>query len=220
MSGSDLDSIYRNRFAGREAGKDAVWRQLAGYLQRYVPRDGRVLDVACDRGYFIRHIAAAERWASDVRDVADALGPEVRFVRADGLELADRLPAASFDAVFLSNYLEHLPTGDAVVEQLRIVFRLLAPGGRVIVLQPNIRLTGAAYWDYIDHRVALTERSLEEAALAAGLETEALVKRFLPYTTRSSLPQRPLLVRAYLALPARLRPLAGQTLYVGRRPRS
>ena len=42
----------------------------------------------------------------------------------------------------------------------------------MIVLQPNIRLVGPRYWDFIDHRVALTERSLLEAAELAGLRTD------------------------------------------------
>ena len=55
---------------------------------------------------------------------------------------------------------------------MRAVARLLKPGGRVMVLQPNIRLTGPAYWDFIDHKVALTEKSLVEAAeLAASTRT-------------------------------------------------
>ena len=72
----------------------------------------------------------------------------------------------------MSNYLEHLPSGDAVIAQLEVARRLLKPGGRVLVLQPNIRLVGAAYWDFIDHKVALTEKSLVEAGELAGLETE------------------------------------------------
>ena len=47
---------------------------------------------------------------------------------------------------------------------------------------------------------------------------EALVTRFLPYTTKSRLPQHPALVRAYLAFPPAWRLLGKQTLYVGERP--
>jgi len=98
---------------------------------------------------------------------------------------------------------------------LRVVRSLLRPGGRVIVLQPNIRLVGPRYWDFIDHKVALTERSLLEAAELADIRTVDLVTRFIPYSTKGRLPTDRRLVRAYL----RLRPawwlLGRQTLFVG-----
>jgi hypothetical protein len=87
----------------------------------------------------------------------------------------------------------------------------------VVILQPNIRLAGAAYWDFIDHRTPLTERSLAEAAEIAGFRTVAVITRFLPYTTKSRLPSHPLLVRGYLAFPPVWRLLGRQTLYVGER---
>jgi len=213
----ELDRVYTNRFADRDArAKDRLWVEIGRYLQRYVDPDAPVLDIGCDRGYFIRNVHGSEKWASDLRDVSEALPPDVRFVQSDGLELVGRLPGGHFGTVFMSNYLEHLQTGSQVIEQLRVAGELLRPGGRVVVLQPNIRLTGAAYWDFIDHKVALTERSLVEAAESAGLELEKLVVRFLPYTTKSRLPQTPLLVRAYLHVPLAWRLLGGQTLYIGR----
>jgi SAM-dependent methyltransferase len=146
------------------------------------------------------------------------LPADVRFVRANGLELGGMLPGAYFATIFTSNYLEHLASSDEVVAQLRVAHDLLRPGGRLIVVQPNIRLTGAAYWDFIDHRVALTERSLVEAADLAGLRTVRLITRFLPYTTKGKLPVDPRLVRLYLAVPFAWRFLGQQTLYVGERP--
>jgi hypothetical protein len=86
----------------------------------------------------------------------------------------------------------------------------------VIVLQPNIRLVGPRYCDFIDHSVALTERSLVEAAELAGFEPETVITRFLPYTTKSRLPKAPSLVRAYLRTPLLWRVLGKQTLFVGR----
>ncbi len=142
----------------------------------------------------------------------------MRFVRASGLELATVVPTDHFGTVFMSNYLEHLDTADAVIEQLTVARQLLRPGGRVIVLQPNIRLVGPRYWDFIDHRVALTERSLLEAAELAGLHTVDLITRFLPYSTKGRLPTHPWLVRAYLAFRPAWRILGRQTLYVGERP--
>jgi SAM-dependent methyltransferase len=214
-----IERVYGRRFSTKEAQrKSLVWREIGRYLGRFVPRDGRVLDVACDRGDFITNIDAKEKWASDLREVSDGLPSDVRFVCSDGLRLHEHVPKAYFDLVFMSNYLEHLPSGDAVVEQLEVVAELLRPGGRVMVLQPNIRLTGPAYWDFIDHKVALTERSLIEAAELSGFETEHVIKRFLPYTTKSALPQTPSLVRAYLAFRPAWLLLGKQTLYIGRRP--
>jgi SAM-dependent methyltransferase len=214
----ELELVYGNRFSDGEADrKDALWRVICGYLQRFIPADGTVLDLACDRGDFIRNIAAGEKIASDVRDVSRHLPADVRFVRCDGLEIGRKLAPSSLDAVFMSNYLEHLPSGDAVVDQLRAATSLLRPGGRLVVLQPNIRLTGPAYWDFIDHKVALTEKSLVEAAEIAGCETERLIVRFLPYTTKGRLPASARLARAYLAFPPAWRLLGQQTLYVGRR---
>lgn len=211
--------LYERRFSEAEyERKAAIWKEIGAYLQRFVAPDSVVLDIACDRGDFVRNIRAAERWATDIRAQAEAhLPPDVRFVHADGLSLADRLPHEHFDVVFMSNYLEHLLSSLQVVEQLHVVNRLLKPGGQLIVLQPNIRLVGAAYWDFIDHHVALTDRSLVEAAETAGFETVELFRRFLPYSTKSRLPQGPRLVRAYLALRPAWWLLGKQSLYVGRR---
>jgi SAM-dependent methyltransferase len=214
----DLDRVYARRFGKTEqASKEDVWDPIVDFLERFFV-DGPVLDIASDRGYFIRHAPGTERWATDLRNVADSLPPDVRFVQGDGLALREVLPADYFAVAFLSNYLEHLPSRDAVVEQLRVVYALLRPGGRVIVLQPNIRLLGGAYWDFIDHKVPLTDRSLEEAAETVGFRTHALIPRFLPYTTKGRLPKSKALVRLYLALPLVWRILGKQTLYVGERP--
>lgn len=210
-----LDGVYEQRFSDQEAGrKREVWREIGRFLQRFVVHDAVVLDLACDRGDFIRNIMAREKWASDVRDVSEHLPADVRFVQADGRELLEHLPAMSFDLVFMSNYLEHLPSGAAVVEQLRVAAGLLSPRGRVVVLQPNIRLTGQSF---IDHKVALTDRSLVEAGHLAGLRTEQLIKRFLPYTTKGRIPVSATLARVYLALPPAWLLLGKQTLYVARR---
>jgi SAM-dependent methyltransferase len=214
-----LDAVYSRRFLTEEERRhDEIWREVAGFLQRYVPEDARVLDLGCDRGDFIRNIRAAERWAVDLRDVSRGLTPDIHFRAANGLQLDDHFAPGFFGVVFMSNYLEHLPSTYSVIEQLQVVSRLLAPGGRVIVLQPNIRLIGSKYWDFIDHRVPLTERSLGEAGQLAGYRQEEMIVRFLPFTTKSRIPQDHRLVRMYLKFPLIWRLMGKQTLYVGRKP--
>jgi SAM-dependent methyltransferase len=211
-----LSEIYESRFNEREAtAKTELWREIVAYLSRWIDPTRPVLDVACDRGYFLRWVTATERWATDIRDVRASLPEDVHFVRASALELEAVLGDRRFGTIFMSNYLEHLDSGDVVVEQLRVAARLLEPGGRLIVLQPNIRLVGERYWDFIDHHVALTERSLVEAAELASLRTVKLIPRFLPYSTKGRLPVTPWLVRAYLRFPPAWWFMGKQTLYVG-----
>jgi SAM-dependent methyltransferase len=212
---ADLEDIYERRFPdAAEAEKDRIWPVIVEYLGRWIDPAWPVLDIACDRGYFIRNVQAAERWAADLRDMRSELPEGIRFVQGSGLDLAARLPNEAFGTIFMSNYLEHLPDANAVVDQLRVAKLLLRPGGRLLILQPNIRLVGGAYWDFIDHRVALTEKSLVEAAQLADFKVVRLVTRFLPYSTAGRLPASPALVKTYLRIPALWRILGRQTLLV------
>jgi SAM-dependent methyltransferase len=212
---AQLDDVYERRFpVAEQTTKELIWPPIVRYLSRWIDPKAPVLDVACDRGYFIKNVQASERWATDLRDLRAELPNDVKFLQANGLELESVLPRASFGTVFMSNYLEHLPDGDAVIEQLRVARRLLRPGGRVIVLQPNIRLVGGAYWNFIDHKVALTEHSLIEAGELVGLRPVKVVARFLPFSTKSRLPSSAALVRAYLAFPPAWWLMGKQTLYV------
>jgi 2-polyprenyl-3-methyl-5-hydroxy-6-metoxy-1,4-benzoquinol methylase len=213
-----LDDLYEGRFSDREIkAKFGIWREIVAYLARWIDPDQAVLDIACDRGYFLRWVHARERWASDIRDMRANLPGDVHFIQASALELESKVGPQRFGTIFMSNYLEHLFSRDVVVEQLRIATRLLVPGGHVIVLQPNIRLVGPRYWDFIDHHVPLTDRSLVEAAELAGLDTVRVIPRFLPYSTKGRLPSSPALLRAYLRFPPAWLLLGKQTLYVGKR---
>jgi SAM-dependent methyltransferase len=84
---------------------------------------------------------------------------------------------------------------------LREVHRVLRPGGRLLILQPNIRYAYREYWDFLDHHVALSHVSMVEALALSGFTATEVRPRFLPFTTKSALPQWPILVRLYLRLP-------------------
>ena len=69
-----LDDLYQARFDEREqSAKQGVWDEIVRYLQRYVDPKKPVLDLACDRGHFIRPIRASEKWATDIRDMSAVL---------------------------------------------------------------------------------------------------------------------------------------------------
>jgi SAM-dependent methyltransferase len=217
---SDLKALYRKRFSEREqAAKDRVWEVLCRhYLQRHVPADAVVLDLACGYGEFVRHIVARRRIAVDLNpDSRDRLSPPIEFHLAAADKL-DFLPDGSIDVCFTSNFLEHLPSKAVVLDVLHEVRRVLRPGGRFVAMQPNIRYAYAEYWDFFDHYTALSHVSAAEAFALAGFDVVELIDRFMPFSTKSSIPKHPALVRAYLAFPPAWRILGKQFLIVGQKP--
>ncbi|MBO9768127.1 MULTISPECIES: class I SAM-dependent methyltransferase [Xanthomonas] len=212
----DLDVLYQHRFPKEElANKNRIWQVLCTqYFSRFVKPNETVVDIGAGYCEFINNIPAAHKIAVD-------LNPDVRKFAADGIRVINEsciavssIPSASVDAVFMSNFLEHLPTKDLVLQTLRESARMLKPGGRVIILQPNIRFLYDEYWDYFDHHTALSDRSLVEGVLMAGLEPQVVIPKFLPYTTKSRLPQAPWLVSLYLRIPLAWHFLGKQALVV------
>lgn len=199
----ELQSIYERRFTDTNARyRRRLWQTLcATYFQALVPRDGAVLDLGCGYGEFINSISCGKKLAMDLNPKsAEFLDPEVTFHHNDCTQTWP-VPESSLDVVFTSNFFEHLPDKLALKLTLLEARRCLKPGGKLIALGPNIRLVGGAYWDFWDHFLCLTDRSLSEALETNGFRIVRSVARFLPYTTVNQ-PQYPMLfVKAYLALP-------------------
>ena len=86
------------------------------------------------------------------------------------------------------------------------------------MLQPNIRAVGGRFWDFLDHRIPISDRTLVEAFGVADLDLQEVRPRFLPFTTKSRLPQHPWLVRIYLLLRPAQWLLGGQAWLVAHKP--
>jgi ubiquinone/menaquinone biosynthesis C-methylase UbiE len=155
------------------------------------------------------------------RRIAVDLWPGVEEHAANGVEayvssatdlgvLADR----SIDSVFASNLVEHLDVEDVrtMVGEIR---RVLKEGGRLVLIQPNFRISSKRYFDDYTHRSIWTDVSLSDFLRSEGFEVERIQPRFLPLTVKSRLPVRSWLIRLYLASP--IKPMAGQMLVVGRK---
>jgi len=217
----DLTSLYRHRFSEADLpAKNRIWQVLCtDFFSRHVGIDDTVVDIGAGYCEFINNIRCGRKIAVD-------LNPEVSRRAASGVEVINEsctaigsLATASVDVVFMSNFLEHLPDKALVLDTFREAHRIVRPGGRIIVLQPNIRFLYAEYWDFFDHHTPLSDRSLVEGLQLAGFEPRVVIPRFLPYTTKSRLPQSPWLIRLYLRLPLAWRLLGKQALVVADRPR-
>jgi SAM-dependent methyltransferase len=211
-----LSEQYTRRSQASQVYRDGVWKViLQSRLQAWVGRDKDVLDLGCGWGEFIRNVSAAEKYAMDLNpDAAAHTGENVKFMQQDCAshwELADNC----LDVVFSSNFIEHLPDKAAVEATLDEAHRCLRPGGKIIFLGPNIRYTGGAYWDFWDHHIAITDRSLKELLELRGYAVNHCIPRFLPYTMSEGR-QAPLwMVRAFLALPIAWPLLGKQFLVMG-----
>jgi SAM-dependent methyltransferase len=199
----ELEGLYRRRFAEvSQPRRAALWEVLCRVsLQRFVGPEDTVVDLGAGFCEFINTIRCGEKIAVDANpNVRERAARDVRVVPGEIPGVLATIPVASAHVVFCSNFFEHLRDKAQLLEVLAEVHRMLVPGGRLIVLQPNIRYAYREYWDFFDHHVALSHESLAEALGIAGFEIEVVRARFLPYTTRSRVPQSPWMLRVYLAL--------------------
>ena len=188
------------------------------FFQRYIRDGDTVLDIGAGYCEFINHIVCRRRIALDISEEVRAhAAPGVEIVQGSSMDLS-ALVEQGVDVAFVSNFFEHLPTKRDLLKTLTEVVRVLRPGGRLLILQPNIRYVGGAYWDFFDHELPLTERSLIEALELVGLKPIEVRPRFLPFTSKSAIPQHPALVWLYLKIPIMHRLLGRQSWIVARKP--
>jgi SAM-dependent methyltransferase len=214
----NFQRLYEYRFKGvDQEARRAVWSEIGPFVQRRLGDPQRVLDPAAGRCEFLNSVSAAERWGVDLVDYEESWAdPGVKIVVGDVMDVD--LPGDYFDAVWISNFLEHLADQEEVATFLERMFRRLRPGGRIAVMGPNFRYCAKEYFDCADHNVILTHVGVEEHLYTAGFDLESVEPRFLPYSFRGRLPATPALTRRYLELPVAWRLLGKQFLVVGRKP--
>lgn len=215
----DLAGMYERRFTGEDRFRNAMWQVLCRrFFQKYIDTRATVLEVGAGHCEFINHIAAARRIAVDISsDTARHAAAGVEVVHAPSTDLSV-LSDGSVDVAFASNFFEHL-TRDEILTTLRELRRVLVPNGRLLILQPNIRYCYRDYWMFFDHITPLDDRSLVEALEISGFAAETVIRRFLPFTTKSRLPKSVALLRIYLRFPLLWR-LFGAQSFIAARARS
>jgi SAM-dependent methyltransferase len=214
-----LASIYRRRFAGAEDYRMAVWGALVDryFAPRFLGNVTSVLDLGAGYGEFIRNVDAPHRYAmdlsTDVLRLSDAgVTPLLQDCAAEW-----PLDRESLDLVFSSNLLEHLPDKAAVESTLRRARDHLRPGGRLVLLGPNIRHLPGRYWDYWDHHIPLTDRSIAEVVAHVGFRDVHVIPRFLPYTMSDGRRVPLWAIVMYLRIPVAWRLLGRQFLVTATR---
>jgi SAM-dependent methyltransferase len=172
---------------------------LCSFFSRWIPPEGSVLDLGSGHCEFINNISSRSKAAMDLNpDTKKFANPDVQVLQQDCSQPWELAPA-SLDAVFTSNFFEHLPDKAALERTLQEVRRALKPGGRLIAMGPNIKFVPGQYWDFFDHYLPLTELALVEVLQKTGFEIEQAWARFLPYSMSAG-PQYPTwTLRVFLA---------------------
>jgi SAM-dependent methyltransferase len=168
--------------AGSDTATPLNLRKRLDLIERFAgPVAGnRIIDCGCGGGEYVRELAAAG---------ADAFGFEFqaeKLAKAAGCRLAaadiEGLPVASgeFDVALVNEVLEHVPD-DA--RALREVFRVLRPGGTLLLFSPN-RL-----YPFETHGVyTRTGRRVSHAVPGIPYVPLAVGRRFLRYWARNYWP--------------------------------
>lgn len=195
-----LEPAYRRRLGGDVEFRKKMYRVLCrGFFDRYIPPEAVVLDVGAGYCEFINNVRAKRKIAVD-------LNPDARRFAEDDVEVIlststdlKQVQDETVDVAFTSNFFEHLSKED-IVKTVREIYRVLKPGGRFLILQPNIRYCYKDYWMFFDHITPLDDRSLAEVLEVIGFKVVEGRPRFLPYTTKGKLPRSLFLIKIYLKI--------------------
>lgn len=209
-----LKTEYNSRFKENTDYRDRVWKILCNdFFSNYIAADSTLLDLGAGWGEFSRNIAAAKKYSMDLNpDCGEKVEGYSEFIQQDCSE-AWPLESGTLDVVFTSNFLEHLSSKHAIDLTLRETFRCLKDGGKIICLGPNIKYLAGPYWDYWDHYIPITDKSLAEALELQGFKVDIAIDRFLPYTMSGKNNPPVIAVKAYLKLPL-FWPLFGKQFFI------
>lgn len=193
-----FDKLYLNRFSEAERkSRKTIWKILCrDFFQKFISESDTVVDMGAGFCEFINFIKAGRKIAVDELTVAQFADSGVE-VFSEIEELQDN----TADIVFMSNFLEHLPSIDEAISKLSRVGKVLKNKGKLIIMGPNIRFVSGGYWIFIDHRIPLTDLSLVELLKALDYKLIKAIPKFLPFTTKSKYPQWGWLVKVYLKMP-------------------
>lgn len=173
---------------------------LAGHIQEFFHdrrrerlekfrRPGKILDIGCGDGTFVRHMASHGWQATgiDISSTAKRLAKKNndQAVILSGKLEELKLPAASFDCLTLWQVLEHMADPNRLLRQAAT---LLRPGGLIVVAVPNIksfqaRITKKRWWglDVPRHLTHFSPEILKRTLGNAGFRVKKINHFSLQY---------------------------------------
>ncbi|MEI6327324.1 MAG: class I SAM-dependent methyltransferase [Candidatus Roizmanbacteria bacterium] len=201
---SNVKDIYQRRFnqtPNEGVMRMMMWKILVHtFFQKFIPSTSTVLEVACGYGEFINQVHAHRKIAIDLNpDSKSKVSRDVEFHESSSTDMG-AIPSSSVDIIFMSNFLEHI-TKEAVIQTVRECRRVLKKDGKLLILGPNMRYVANDFWIFWDHIHPTDDRAICEMLEIENWTITLNIPRFLPYTTKSLLPNSPALIEIYLRFP-------------------
>ena len=143
---------------------------------------GRLLDICCGRGEHIEifNKLGFETYGIDKEGAAKSRNLNVKIADVD----LEDLPYEDnfFDFVMIKSAIEHIGNIYHVMEN---VYRVLKPGGRIVILTCDWKIAYKIFYDDVDHKTPFTKFSLKDLLLRYDFKNVRIEDFYhLPYTWR------------------------------------
>lgn len=195
-----ISKIYQKRFEKDKKRKNEIWRVIISkFLQKYIDPNDTVLEIGCGYCEFINNINCKTKIGVEINKESKLfVNKDVKLLNCESRKI--KLTSCSINKIFISNFFEHI-TKDEIIDTIKEIYRILKPGGKVLILQPNIRYCYKDYWMFFDHITPIDDRALEEIFRVLNFKLDKKIEKFLPYSTKSRLPKNLLYLKIYLSFP-------------------
>lgn len=131
------DAEYYTPWEGQARCRARIWQQRIERVEALVSPPGRLLDVGCGTGDFLR-VARPRGWGVSGTEISPyatkaARTQELTVVEGEVWEAG--FPSEAFDVVTCWHVIEHASSPRRVVEEIH---RVLRPGGWLVLATPNL----------------------------------------------------------------------------------
>lgn len=162
-----MSKVYSrsNKLDGQFTGMIKNYKRM---YDKYMPldRDAIIVDIACGAGQFLKYLQhegynryiGIDHSVEMVNYVKSNITTQV--LKRDAFDYLK--PISNFyDVIVANDFIEHIPR-DKGIEFVKIVYKALKPGGRIILKTGNMAAFGGLVILYngLDHECGYTERSL------------------------------------------------------------
>ncbi len=130
-------NLYEENYFEEYGNQPFRWKYWESYVRKHYSVDDSILEVGCAYGYLFMylkdylHLYGVEI-SEHALETAKKLNTHAEFKAVTGTKLP--YSAETFKLVLAFDVLEHIPTPE---DSLKEIYRVLQPGGRVIISTPN-----------------------------------------------------------------------------------